>query len=225
VNSTRSHGSADDAARPADDPLEALPAEAETHDSFEAFVRARSEALFRTAFVLTGQRAAAEDLVQETLARVLLVWDRIIASGEPEPYSYRVMTNTHRRAWRKAAMRERATALLPDRPGHDDFARAEHLDQLSRVLARLPARQRCAVVLRHYVQMSEAETAAAMNCRVGTVKSLTSRGLAQLRAALADAPPLPSAQPLPPAPAPAGRHPADRSAHARRRTQRNETDG
>ncbi|ONH33397.1 hypothetical protein BL253_01620 [Pseudofrankia asymbiotica] len=148
----------------------------------------RSDALFRAAFVLTGQHAAAEDLVQETLARLLMVWSRVVAKGEPDAYAYRVMVNLHRRSWRRVLMRERPTARLPDRPGPDAFVRSERLDQLSRALAELPTRQRSAVVLRHYVQLSEAETAAAMDCRVGTVKSLTSRGLARLRAAIEDPP-------------------------------------
>lgn len=143
------------------------------HDSFETFVLTRSDALFRTAFVLTGQHAAAEDLVQETLARLLTVWRRVVAKGEPDAYTYRVMVNLHRRSWQRVLARERPTARLPDRAGPDAFARTERLDQLSRALAELPSRQRSAVVLRHYVQLSEAETAAAMGCRVGTVKSLT----------------------------------------------------
>ncbi|OHV37174.1 hypothetical protein BCD49_17700 [Pseudofrankia sp. EUN1h] len=142
--------------------------------------------MFRTAFVLTGERAAAEDLVQETLARVLLVWRRVAANGEPDAYTYRVMVNTHRRSGWKVLTWERPTARLPDRPGPDEFARTESLDQLSRILTRLPARQRCAVVLRHYLQFSEAETATVLGCRIGTVKSLTSRGLAQLRVAIDD---------------------------------------
>ncbi|OHV63329.1 hypothetical protein BCD48_04905 [Pseudofrankia sp. BMG5.36] len=190
-------------------------------DSFEAFVRARSDVLFRTAFVLTGRRAAAEDLVQETLARVLLVWRRVAARGEPDAYVYRVMVNTHRRTGWKVLARERPTARLPDRPGPDAFARTESLDQLSRVLARLPARQRCAVVLRHYLQFSEAETAAAMGCRIGTVKSLTSRGLAQLRVAVDDQRPSPRPSPRPPAP----EGPASRPTPPHPRTQRNDSHG
>ncbi|ADP81068.1 SigE family RNA polymerase sigma factor [Pseudofrankia inefficax] len=149
--------------------------------SFEAFVRTRSDALFRTAFVMTGQRAAAEDLVQESLARMLPVWKRVSERGSPDAYVYRVMTNLHRSTWRRVLRRERPTFPLPDAPGPDGIARWERLHQLSRALAELSPRQRSAVVLRHYLQLSEAETAAVLGCRVGTVKSLTSRGLAQLR--------------------------------------------
>lgn len=149
--------------------------------SFEAFVRSRSDALFRTAFVMTGQRAAAEDLVQETLARMLPLWRRVSEGGSPDAYVYRVMTNLHRSTWRRILRRERPTFPLPDSPGPDGIARWERLHQLSHALAELPPRQRSAVVLRHYLQLSEAETAAVLGCRPGTVKSLTSRGLARLR--------------------------------------------
>lgn len=152
--------------------------------SFDDFVATRSTRLLRTAYLLTHDRALAEDLVQTSLAKAWFAWARI--EGQPDAYVRRVMVNTYSSWWRRRWNGEEATAELPERgvgSGHrpaDDVGVDDRTD-LWRALARLPRRQRAVVVLRFYEDLSEAETAEVMQCSVGTVKSQASRALAKLR--------------------------------------------
>jgi RNA polymerase sigma-70 factor (sigma-E family) len=144
---------------------------------FDAFVRARLPALLRFGHVLTGSPDAAADLVQDALERTGASWSRVIRKDDPEGYVRRAMVNRHVSLWRKRR-REYLVAETPDvayepLPAHDAALWAE--------LATLAPRQRAVVVLRFYEDLSEAQTAAALNCSVGTVKSQTSKALAHLR--------------------------------------------
>lgn len=152
--------------------------------AFDDFVATRSARLLRTAYLLTHDRALAEDLVQTSLAKAWFAWGRI--EGQPEAYVRRIMVNTYSSWWRRRWNGEEATADLPERaagaghrPGED--GRVDDRTDLWRALARLPKRQRAVVVLRFYEDLSEAETAEIMQCSVGTVKSQASRALAKLR--------------------------------------------
>jgi RNA polymerase sigma-70 factor (sigma-E family) len=152
--------------------------------SFDDFVATRSTRLLRTAYLLTHDRALAEDLVQTSLAKAWFAWARI--EGQPDAYVRRVMVNTYSSWWRRRWNGEEATAELPERgvgSGHRpaDDVRVDDRTDLWRALARLPRRQRAVVVLRFYEDLSEAETAEIMQCSVGTVKSQASRALAKLR--------------------------------------------
>ena len=154
---------------------------------FAAFVQAQSTALHRTAYLLTGDRDAAQDAVQIALASMYRVWAQRHAWENPAGYAHRVVTRavlaSARRRWRG----ERPTAELPERASPSaDLASVDERDALRRALLALPVKQRTAVVLRHYLDMSESETALAMQCPAGSVKSLTSRGLQTLRAQLAE---------------------------------------
>ncbi len=153
---------------------------------FDAYVRAGAARHKRLAFLLTGDLDEAEDLLQAAYARVLPRWTRITAGGDPDAYVRRVMVNLRTSWWRRHRGRESPAAEPEDTRRSRDLA-ADHadLDLLLEALRRLPARQRTAVVLRHYCDLSEADTAAAMGIGVGGVKSQTSKGLAALRAALA----------------------------------------
>ena len=91
--------------------------------------------------------------------------------------------SSRRRLWRK---RESAVGQVPDRVGPDSFAPVDERERLRVALATLPPRQRAAVVMRHYADLSEAQAAELLGCSVGTIKSLTSRGLAGLRKTLAE---------------------------------------
>jgi RNA polymerase sigma-70 factor (sigma-E family) len=146
---------------------------------FDEFVAARSTALLRTAYLLTHDHGLAEDLLQTALAKSWFAWDRI--SGEPEAYVRRVLVNTFSSWWRRKWNGEHATADLPDRGVDDaaDVVTAGH--DLWAALERLPRRQRAAVVLRYFEDLTEAQTADALGCSVGTVKSQTSKALAKLR--------------------------------------------
>ena len=152
-------------------------------EAFRAYVTARSGPLLRTAYLLTGNRADAEDLLQTALAKTYLAWDRIQDRGALDGYVRRVMVNTQTSFWRRRKVDEHVTDRLPEvGGGRDAHADLDLHDALWAALATLPERQRAAVVLRYYEDLSEAETAAVLGVSVGTVKSTTSRALARLRA-------------------------------------------
>ena len=154
----------------------------QAEEDFRSYVVARSPALLRTAYLLTGHRADAEDLLQTTLAKAYLAWDRIRERDAVDGYVRRVLVNTHTSFWRRRKVDERPTDVLPERAGRDDTADSDLHDALWTALAGLPKRQRAAVVLRYYEDLSEAATAEVLGVSVGTVKSTTSRALSRLRA-------------------------------------------
>ena len=151
---------------------------------FHDFVVGQWHALLRTAFLLTGEHAAAEDLVQGTLVRVHRSWHRIERRDAPAVYARRVMVNLNTSIWRRHRGREQVVDVVPDRSAPDATAAYDLRDQLRRACLTLPPRQRAVLVLRYFEDMTEAETAAAMGISVGAVKSQTSRGLVKLRAVL-----------------------------------------
>ena len=153
-------------------------------EEFLEFVQARRDRLFRTAFLLCGDRAWAEDIVQTALAKLYPRWERVQRLDSVDAYVRRTVVNAHlddvRRAWR----RDRS---LPE--GHDVAAGSpglsvEDADELWTALRALPPGQRRVVVLRHYWGLSVEETAADLGISVGTVKSQTSFALARLRGLL-----------------------------------------
>jgi RNA polymerase sigma-70 factor (sigma-E family) len=156
--------------------------DAQAREDFRSYVAARSPALLRTAYVLTGNRADAEDLMQTALAKTYLAWDRIRDREAVDGYVRRVMVNTQTSFWRRRKVDERVTDAPPEGPaGRDAAADLDLHDALWTALSTLPKRQRAMVVLRYYEDLSEAETAQVMGVSVGTVKSTTSRALARLR--------------------------------------------
>lgn len=148
---------------------------------FQDYVLARRRALLRSAWLLTGDWHAAEDLVQTALIRCHPHWSRI-ASDSPDAYVRKAMINAHTSLLRRRWRGERPTANPPDRADRDVYADADSRQTLIAALAKLPARQRAAVVLRFYEDLSENDTAAVLGCSVGTVKSQTSKALTALRA-------------------------------------------
>lgn len=149
---------------------------------FAQFVEARERALQRTAWLLTGDWALAEDLVQTALVRAWPRWERILRRDDPEIYVRRVMLNTwstwYRRKWRG----EKPAAAMPDRAAAGDLATEVAVRLAVRTaLGSLPRRQRAVLVLRIYDDLSEAQVAEVLDCTVGTVKSTMSRALAKLR--------------------------------------------
>jgi len=139
-------------------------------------------AAYRVAFRLLGDREEASDVAQEALARASLRWARLVAAGDPVPWVVRVAANLALDRWRRLRVASRHAAALVE-PTTDSMA--ERVD-LHRALSALPRRQRDVVVLRYVADLPEAEVASALGCSVGTVKTHASRGLASLRAALAD---------------------------------------
>jgi RNA polymerase sigma-70 factor (sigma-E family) len=157
-------------------------------EAFTAFVRDRGSALSRTAFFLTGDRHLAEDLVQTALAQTYVHWDRIRDHAQVEAYARRVLVNANAAWWRRRSATETPVEAAPDVALPDPTAAVAERAPLVAALRRLPARQRAAVVLRYYEDLSEAETAAAMGCSLGSVKRHTSRGVERLRSLLAGEP-------------------------------------
>jgi len=151
---------------------------------FDAYVHDHAQTLSRGAFLLTGDRHLAEDLVQTALAKVAPRWGRIVAGGDPTPYVRMVMVRTAI-AWRRRRWRgEVPTSPLPDATDTDQTGGVDRRERLRHALLAVPRRQRAALVLRFYDDLTEAETARAMGCSVGTVKSQTAKGLARLRTLL-----------------------------------------
>jgi RNA polymerase sigma-70 factor (sigma-E family) len=148
---------------------------------FGEYVSARSRALLRTAYLLTGNVADAEDLVQAALAKTFLAWDRIEDRGAVDGYVRRAMVNTHISWWRRRRVEEYPTDEIPDQAVADHAVSSDLQETLRRAIDRLPQRMRAAVVLRYYEDMTEAEVAEALGVSLGTVKSTVSRAVAKLR--------------------------------------------
>lgn len=160
--------------------------------SFDAFVEQRSTALLRTAYLLTGDLGHAEDLVQDTLVRVAQRWRRIGES--PEAYTRKVMVNLSRdrirwlrRRPRESPMLEKVHASAGERLATDGgIERVAERRRIAAALAELPARQRQAVVLRFFEDLSVTQTAQVLGCPEGTVKAHTARAISRLRDLLVD---------------------------------------
>jgi RNA polymerase sigma-70 factor (sigma-E family) len=160
----------------------------DTDAEFTAFVAARGAALLRTAYLLTGDHQAGEDLVQTALAKTYVAWSRIRDREAVESYVRRTMVTTQTSWWRRRWRGETPTAELPDTgppAGSDPAGEHAERDRIWRHLGRLSERQRAVVVLRYYEDLGEAETAALLGCSPGAVKSHTHRALTRLREALA----------------------------------------
>ncbi|MCM1973339.1 MULTISPECIES: SigE family RNA polymerase sigma factor [Streptomyces] len=156
-------------------------------EEFQHFVAGRWPRLMRTAFLLTGEQHAAEDLVQSTLEQVYVAWRRVGAADEPDAYVRRVMINAHARKHRRRLVEFLAprddSGLVREVPDTGDrIAQADDRGVLLKALAQLPPRQREAVVLRYWEDLTESQTAEAMGCSVGAVKSNAAKGIAKLRA-------------------------------------------
>ncbi|MEV5876721.1 SigE family RNA polymerase sigma factor [Streptomyces sp. NPDC052101] len=156
-------------------------------DEFQSFMVGRWPHLMRTAFLLTGEQHAAEDLVQSTLERVYVSWRKVGAADDPEAYVRRVMINLHARKHRKRlkeflAPKDDSGLVREVADTGDRIAQADDRGALLKALAQLPLRQREAVVLRYWEDLTETQAAEAMGCSVGTVKSNAAKGIAKLRA-------------------------------------------
>ena len=154
------------------------------HD-FRVFVQGIAASLHRTAYLLCGDWYLADDLVQETLARAYSHWRKVQRADSPSAYVRRILINESRRSWR----RNRNVTVHPDVDLADITAvdmsdEVVNRDELLQALQSLPARQRATVVLRFLEGLSERETAAALGCSEGTVKSQTSRALIKLKSVL-----------------------------------------
>jgi len=150
---------------------------------FGAWMVARQPALLRTAYLLTGDHHSAEDLVQLTLAKVYLSWDKVQRREVIDAYARRILVNENNSIWRRAWKKREVTIdEVPERvPFHDTYDEGQS-SRLWSFVQTLPKKQRAVIVLRYYEELSEAETAELLGISVGTVKSQASRALATLRA-------------------------------------------
>ena len=152
---------------------------------FADFVAARSRALLRTAYALTGDYQRAEDLLQTALLKSFRRWSGL---RDPEAYLRQVMVRTYSSWWQRRWRGEIPVAALPDiadpAVGSDLALRSS----LVRALATLPPRQRAVLVLRYFEELSDREIADLLNVSTGTVKSQASRALAKLRHSTAAVP-------------------------------------
>jgi RNA polymerase sigma-70 factor (sigma-E family) len=148
---------------------------------FATFVRAHSTALLRSAFLLTGERAAAEDLLQDTFVRLYPRWSRVAEADVPLAYVRRSMTNNFLNGRRRSG-REVLVADLPERGYEADLAGPlSDRDLVRGLLDGLPPKQRAVLVMRFFHDLSDEEIAADLGCRQGTVRSIVSRSLGTLR--------------------------------------------
>ena len=158
--------------------------------TYEEFADSRLGALLRYAVMLTGDPHTAQDLVQDTMVRVQLNWRRVAGSDSPDGYVRKMLTNQfidlRRGSWlRRVLLRAEPDPVRAVPFDHADLS-AER-DRVWGMLAKLPRRQRAALVLRYYEDLPDADIAEALGCAVGTVRSSISRALATLRAELVEA--------------------------------------
>jgi RNA polymerase sigma-70 factor (sigma-E family) len=150
--------------------------------AFTAYVQERRASLYATAYHLTGDRFAAEDLLQSALFSTYRAWDRISDKAAVGGYLRRTMTNLHISAWRRRKLSEYPTEELPETVGDtDEMGGTELRAVLWQALARLPEQQRTMLVLRYYEGRTDPEIADILGISVGTVKSSIWRSLRRMR--------------------------------------------
>jgi RNA polymerase sigma-70 factor (sigma-E family) len=162
------------------------PLETVTGDGVAAFCDAEHVRVVGIVYGIVGDRDIAEDIAQETFVRVYLHWERVRSADSPQAWTARVASNLANSWWRRRYAEYRANGrhgIDPDEDAGDETA-----DRLAvrRAVAGLPRRQRTVIALRYMGGLSVAETALAMRCREGTVKSLTSKAMSQLRTHFVD---------------------------------------
>jgi RNA polymerase sigma-70 factor (sigma-E family) len=147
---------------------------------FDDFVNGASNRLLRIAYLLVGDLAAAEDLLQDVLERMYVRWSRI---DDPSAYARQSLAHAATNRWRRRQRRPEVPLDRHDRP----VLPAEPLgtSPLMAALASLPRGQRAVMVLRYFEDLSTEQTAAALGCSIGTVKSQSARALPRLRELLA----------------------------------------
>jgi RNA polymerase sigma-70 factor (sigma-E family) len=148
---------------------------------FAEYFGARAEIMRGTAYLLCGDWHRAEDLVQSAFVKLYRAWNRIGGHHALDAYTRQILMRTFLDENRRGFFhRERVTETSPDLAAAQDSGTEDRLVLLA-ALARVPARQRAALVLRYWEDLSIEDTAHALRCSPGTVKSQTARGLASLR--------------------------------------------
>lgn len=150
-------------------------------DEFTEFMLGRWSRLVRFGYGLTGDLGLAEDLAQTALARACASWSRVRRAADPDAYVHKIMINSHRSRFRRRRVAELLTESPPEVPSANQAREHDDRQELIAALRGLPAGQRAVVVLRYWMDLTEAETAASLGCSVGNVKSQAARALAKLR--------------------------------------------
>jgi len=154
----------------------------EASRSFETFYDAESQTLFQRLWLVTGDRAEAEELMQDAFLKVWERWERVGEMDDPVGYLYRTAMNLFRKRYRRAVLAIRRSIGLA--PSRDDFADAEDRDTVRRVLSTLPPRQRAALVLTEMLGFSPNEAGRALGVQASTVRSLSHQGRESFRRAM-----------------------------------------
>jgi RNA polymerase sigma-70 factor (sigma-E family) len=161
-------------------------------ESFEQYALARREGLVRAAFLLTGDVHAAQDIVQATLVRIWPRWRGLERDRNIDAYVHQTLytvfvTAERRRRWREV-LTDPGSAVFAHRRDDDGSVSVVESLALEQFIQALPPRQRAVVVLRYYLDLSEADTAAALGCAIGTAKSQHSKAMRRLRSLIATNP-------------------------------------
>lgn len=154
-------------------------------DEFVAFVAVARDPLFRMAYLLCGDRHRAEDLTQSAFEKTWRTW-RSARSGDPLVWARRILANERIDSWRRTRKEVLTGLEQPGAANASSTTSVDERDAVVRALLQLPVKQRRVVVLRHLLDLSEAEVAAELDIPVGTVKSSAARGLTRLRLTLAE---------------------------------------
>jgi RNA polymerase sigma-70 factor (sigma-E family) len=149
-------------------------------EDFSAFAVSRWPGLVRLAFGLTGDRWAAEDIAQVTLARAYVAWRRVRRADDPDAYLRRILINASNRRFRRHRVAEQP-GDLPETAVEGPADLVGERAALLAALRQLPPRQRAVIMLRYWEDLTDAQIAAALGCSPGTVRSQLSRALAKLR--------------------------------------------
>jgi RNA polymerase sigma-70 factor (sigma-E family) len=151
---------------------------------FSEFARSRWAGLARLGYGLTGDRGTAEDLAQTALASAYAAWPRVRRADDPDAYVRRILVNAYRSGFRRRRVTEHSSGMAQDYATAVSTGAPEHESDRAVIISALlglPPRQREVVILRYWLDLTEAQAAAALNCSVGNVKSQASRALAKLR--------------------------------------------
>lgn len=150
---------------------------------FADFVERHTDSLLTTAYLLTRDRSAAEELLQDVLVALYPQWQKVQRADSPPAYVRRSLVNRYLNQRRRRSGSELPLANPPEFGDRPDFTvGVADREQVRQALATLSERQRAAVVLRYFYDYSDQQIAETMQCRIGTVRSLISRALAGLRA-------------------------------------------
>jgi RNA polymerase sigma-70 factor, ECF subfamily len=150
--------------------------------TFESFYDAESRTLFRRLWLVTGNRAEAEEIMQDAFLKVWERWDQVGKMDDPVGYLYRTAMNLFRKRYRRAALAIRRSIGLA--ASRDDFADADDRDTVRRVLSLLPPRQRAALVLTEMLGFSSEEAGRALRVQASTIRSLSRHGRESFRKAM-----------------------------------------